>query len=40
MKVEAVEELLNIMSRRVDKFTKLLRETGTANTGDNESNRG
>ena len=30
VKVEAVEELLNVMSRRVDEFAKLLRETETA----------
>ena len=38
VKVEAVEELLNIMSRRVDEFAKLLRETETAHA-ENESNR-
>ena len=29
VKLEAVEELLNTMSRRVDEFAKLLRETET-----------
>jgi bifunctional DNA-binding transcriptional regulator/antitoxin component of YhaV-PrlF toxin-antitoxin module len=33
VKVEAVEELLNIMSRRLDEFTRLLRETEAADTG-------
>jgi len=33
VKLEAVEELLNIMSRRVDEFAKLLRETETADVG-------
>ena len=33
VKVGAVEELLNIMSRRVDEFAKLLRETETADVG-------
>jgi bifunctional DNA-binding transcriptional regulator/antitoxin component of YhaV-PrlF toxin-antitoxin module len=37
VKVEAVEELLNRMSRRVDEFAKLLRETETAHT-ENEGN--
>ena len=32
VKVEAVEELLNIMSRQVNKFAKLLWETETAHT--------
>ena len=36
VKVEAVEELLNIMSRRVDEFAKLLRETAHIK---NEGNR-
>ena len=39
VKVEAVEELLNIVSRRVDEFSKLVRETKTADT-KNESNSG
>jgi bifunctional DNA-binding transcriptional regulator/antitoxin component of YhaV-PrlF toxin-antitoxin module len=38
VKVEAVEELLNVMSRRVDEFAKLLRETETADV-DNEGNQ-
>jgi bifunctional DNA-binding transcriptional regulator/antitoxin component of YhaV-PrlF toxin-antitoxin module len=33
VKVEAVEELLNIMSRRLDEFTKLVKETEAADTG-------
>jgi bifunctional DNA-binding transcriptional regulator/antitoxin component of YhaV-PrlF toxin-antitoxin module len=37
VKVEAVEQLLNQMSRRVDEFAKLLRETETAHT-ENEGN--
>lgn len=37
VKVEAVEELLNIVSRRVDEFSKLLRETKTADI-KNEGN--
>ena len=37
VKVEAVEELFNIMSRRVDEFAKLLRESETEHT-DNEGN--
>lgn len=37
VKVEAVEELLNIVSRRVDEFSKLVRETKTADI-KNESN--
>ena len=37
VKVEAVEELLNIMSRRVDEFSKLLRETEVADI-KNEGN--
>lgn len=37
VKVEAVEELLNIMSRHVDEFSKLLRETKTADI-KNEGN--
>jgi bifunctional DNA-binding transcriptional regulator/antitoxin component of YhaV-PrlF toxin-antitoxin module len=40
VKVEAVEELLNIMSRRVDEFAKLLRETETTDVGtQDEGNR-
>lgn len=39
VKVDAVEELLNMVSRRVDEFSKLLRETKTADT-KNESNSG
>ena len=34
VKVDAVEELLNVMSRRVDEFSKLLRETEAARTED------
>jgi len=37
VKTGAVEELLNIMSRRVDEFSKLLRETKTADV-KNEGN--
>jgi len=41
VKVEAVEELLNIMSRRLTEFTKLLKETETADIGtENEGKRG
>lgn len=41
VKVEAVEELLNIMSRRLTEFTKLLKETETADIGtEKEGNRG
>ena len=36
VKVEAVEELLNVMSRRVDEFAKLLKESEAAI--ENESN--
>ena len=36
VKVEDVEELLNVMSRRVDEFAKLLRETETANIEDKD----
>ena len=39
VKVEAVEELLNIMSRRVGEFAKLLRETETDDVEKNEGNR-
>ena len=39
VKVEAVEELLNIMSRRIDEFAKLLRETEGTHT-ENEGNQG
>jgi len=38
VKVEAVEELLNVMSRRVNEFANLLRGTETALTED-EGNR-
>jgi len=38
VKVEAVEELVNIMSQHVNEFTKLVREIGTGNL-DNEANR-
>jgi len=37
VKVEAVEELLNIVSRRVDEFSKLLKETKRADI-KNEGN--
>ncbi len=37
VKTGAVEELLNIMSRRVDEFSKLLREAKTADV-KNEGN--
>lgn len=37
VKVEAVEELLNTMSRHVDEFAKLLREAANIK---NEGNRG
>ena len=40
VKVEAVEELFNIMSRKVDEFARLLREAETGDTTDDESNRG
>ncbi len=41
VKVGAVEELLNIMSRRLTEFTKLLTETETADIGtENEGKRG
>jgi SpoVT / AbrB like domain. len=39
VKVEAVEELLNIMSRRVGEFAKLLRKTETDDVEKNEGNR-
>ena len=38
VKVEAVEQLLNIMSRRVDEFANLLRTNKAAHT-ENESDR-
>jgi len=38
VKVEAVEELFNVMSRRVNEFANLLRETETAHT-ENEGDR-
>ncbi len=38
VKVEAVEELLNTMSRRVDEFASLLRETGKDDVAKNEGN--
>jgi bifunctional DNA-binding transcriptional regulator/antitoxin component of YhaV-PrlF toxin-antitoxin module len=37
VKVEAVEELLNIISRKVDEFTRLLRETETGAPRNDES---
>ena len=33
VKVEAVEELLNIMSHRINEFARLLRETEAADAG-------
>jgi len=38
VKVEAVEELVNIMSRNINEFTKLVREIKTE-TLENEANR-
>jgi AbrB family looped-hinge helix DNA binding protein len=38
VKVEAVEELVNIMSQHVNEFTKLVREIGTENL-ENEANQ-
>jgi len=38
VKVEAVEELVNIMSQHVNEFTKLVREIGTENL-ENETNQ-
>ncbi|MFW6102389.1 MAG: AbrB/MazE/SpoVT family DNA-binding domain-containing protein [Chloroflexota bacterium] len=38
VKVEAVEELVNIMSQRLNEFTKLIRETGPENL-ETETNR-
>ena len=41
VKVEAVGELLNIVSRRLTEFTKLLKESEAADIGiENEGNRG
>ena len=40
VKVEAVEELFNIMSRKVDEFARLLREAEAGDTMDDERNRG
>ena len=41
VKVDAVEELLNIVSRRLDEFSKLLREgEATEMKTENEGNRG
>jgi len=39
LKVDAVEELLNIMSHGVDEFAKLLREAEGSHT-ENEGNQG
>jgi bifunctional DNA-binding transcriptional regulator/antitoxin component of YhaV-PrlF toxin-antitoxin module len=36
VKVEAVEELLNVMSRRITEFAKLVKETETADSEKNE----
>lgn len=36
VKVETVEELLNIANRRITEFARLLRETETADVGKNE----
>lgn len=33
LKVEAVEELLNVMSRRLSEFAELVKESKAANTG-------
>jgi len=38
VKVEAVEELVNIMTQHVNEFTKLVREIRTENV-ENEANR-
>lgn len=38
VKVEAVEELVNIMTQHVNEFTKLVREIGTENL-ENEANQ-
>ena len=38
VKVEAVEELVNIMTQHVSEFTKLVREIGTENL-ENEANQ-
>lgn len=41
VKVEAVEELLNIMSRGVSEFARLVKESGATDSGvESESNRG
>jgi len=41
VKVEAVEELLNIMSRGVSEITRLVKESGATDSGvESESNRG
>ncbi len=40
VKVEAVEELLNIMSRKVDEFARLLRKAEAGTTTDDERHRG
>ncbi len=41
VKVEAVGQLLNIMSRRLDEFAKVLKETETADIrAENEGKRG
>ena len=40
VKVEAVEELLNIVSRKVDEFARFLREAGTGATKGDERHRG
>jgi bifunctional DNA-binding transcriptional regulator/antitoxin component of YhaV-PrlF toxin-antitoxin module len=41
VKVEAVAELLNVMSRRLTEFTQLLKESEAADIGiENESHQG
>jgi len=41
VKVDAVEELLNIVSRRLDEFSKLVRESKAADIkAEDEGNRG
>ena len=40
VKVEAVEELLNTISRKVDEFTRFLREAEAGATKDDKRHRG
>ena len=40
VKVEAVEELLNTISRKVDEFARFLREAETGATKDDKRHRG